>query len=59
MCPLLNDDQHLIDRIKTGDEEALQKLIATHSPRLFRVIQRVVVDNAEAEVILQETFWKF
>jgi RNA polymerase sigma-70 factor (ECF subfamily) len=59
MCPLLNDDQLLIDRIKTGDEEALQLLIATCSPRLYRVIRRVVVDDGEAEVILQETFWKF
>jgi len=59
MQPSLNNEQSLINRLKRGDEEALQQLITSYLPRLYRVVHRFMGDDAEAESILQETFWKF
>ncbi|GIV62540.1 MAG: DNA-directed RNA polymerase sigma-70 factor [Rhodothermaceae bacterium] len=46
------DLQALLD----GDERAFERLVRQETPRLYRVILRIVQDEDEAESILQETF---
>ncbi len=42
--------------ILSGDKKAFEDMVRAESGRLFRVIQRVVRDEDEAQSILQETF---
>lgn len=39
-----------------GDEREFEKIVRRESPRLFRVIRRIVPDDDEAENVMQETF---
>ena len=41
-----------------GDEQAYESLILMHTPALYRVVRRMAPDDAEAESVLQETFWR-
>lgn len=45
-----------IEALLDGDHRAFEHLVVSESPRLFRVIMRILNDEAEAENILQETF---
>jgi len=45
MQPSLNNEQSLINRLKRGDEEALQQLITSYLPRLYRVVHRFMGDD--------------
>lgn len=45
-----------VDAILDGDREAFNELVRRESPRLFRVIVRIVNDEDEARSIMQETF---
>ncbi|MEZ4700077.1 MAG: sigma-70 family RNA polymerase sigma factor [Rhodothermales bacterium] len=45
-----------IEAILRGDPQAFELLVQTESPRLFRMIQRIVQDEDEAGSIMQETF---
>ncbi|MDE2995182.1 MAG: sigma-70 family RNA polymerase sigma factor [Bacteroidota bacterium] len=45
-----------MEALMAGDEKAFEQLVVQESPRLFRVIVRIIGDDDEAESILQETF---
>lgn len=45
-----------LDSLLDGDREEFEKLVRRESPRLFRVILRIVGDGNEAENIMQETY---
>lgn len=45
-----------IEALLDGDQKAFEHLVVSESPRLFRVIMRILNDEAEAENVLQETF---
>ncbi len=45
-----------IEALLDGDQRAFEHLVVSESPRLFRVIMRILNDEAEAENVLQETF---
>jgi RNA polymerase sigma-70 factor, ECF subfamily len=45
-----------IDAILKGNPRAFEMLVQSESPRLFRMIQRIVQDEDEARSIMQETF---
>lgn len=45
-----------LDALLDGDQEEFEKLVRKESPRLFRVIVRVVGDENEAESVMQETY---
>lgn len=51
-------EQELIELAQNGDEEAYESLILTHTPGLYRVVRRMLPDDAEAEAVIQETFWR-
>ncbi len=45
-----------LEALLAGDEKAFEQLVIQESPRLFRVIVRILGDDDEAESILQETY---
>lgn len=45
-----------VEALLAGDAAAFEQLVRQESPRLFRVINRVVNDQDEAESLMQETF---
>lgn len=49
-------DELDLDAILAGDKRAFEQLVIQESPRLFRVIVRILSDDDEAQSILQETF---
>lgn len=51
-------ERELIEMAQAGDDEAFESLILTHTPGLFRVVRRMLPDDAEAESVVQETFWR-
>nr|WP_315221582.1 RNA polymerase sigma factor RpoE [uncultured Duganella sp.] len=51
-------DQMLVDRVRAGDKQAFDLLVAKYQRRLMRLLSRIVHDPAEAEDVVQETFIK-
>ena len=51
-------DQLLVDRVRDGDKQAFDLLVAKYQRRLMRLLSRIVHDPAEAEDVVQETFIK-
>lgn len=47
----------LIDRLKAGDEQALESIFTIHSAKLYGVAQRILGDAADAEEVIQDVFW--
>jgi RNA polymerase sigma-70 factor, ECF subfamily len=45
-----------VDALLNGDERAFEALVRQESPRLYRLIQRMLKDEDEAASVLQETF---
>ncbi|MBX2819107.1 MAG: sigma-70 family RNA polymerase sigma factor [Rhodothermaceae bacterium] len=45
-----------LDTLLAGDKAAFEKVIVKESPRLFRMIMRIVQDEDEARSVMQETF---
>lgn len=45
-----------LDALLNGDAAAFERVVHQESPRLFRMIMRIVRDEDEAKSILQETF---
>lgn len=55
---MARNDRELIELAQAGDEEAYESLILMHTPALYRVVRRMLPDDAETEAVLQETFWR-
>ena len=51
------DDTNLIERLKTGDEEALEALFNLYSAKLYNVAQKILGEVADAEEVIQDVFW--
>ena len=45
-----------LEAVLRGDPQAFEQLVRQESPRLYRVILRLVRDEHEAENVMQETF---
>ncbi|MFQ5570912.1 MAG: sigma-70 family RNA polymerase sigma factor [Rhodothermales bacterium] len=45
-----------IEALLQGDQDAFEQLVHEESPRLFRVIVRILKDEDEARSVMQETF---
>jgi RNA polymerase sigma-70 factor (ECF subfamily) len=48
----------LVERVRDGDKQAFDMLVAKYQRRLMRLLSRIVHDPAEAEDVVQETFIK-
>lgn len=51
-------DRELVRRMAAGDESALGALYDRYAPLLHSVARRIVVDEDDAEEVLEETFWQ-
>src|SRR5215210_6705605 len=49
-------EDHLVDRLREGDESAFQELVASYTPALLRVAMAHVRTRAVAEEVVQETW---
>jgi DNA-directed RNA polymerase specialized sigma24 family protein len=49
-------DERLVHRMAGGDEEALQTLHRRHSPSVYALAYGLLVDPAEAEEVVADTF---
>ena len=57
--PAMNEtptDWSLVERVKTGDDRAFDKLMARHKRPVLNFIFRMIQDAAEAEDLTQEVF---
>jgi RNA polymerase sigma-70 factor, ECF subfamily len=52
-----SEDGTLVQRLKAGDEEALEAIFNRYSPRLYNVAQRILGEVADAEEVIQDVFW--
>jgi RNA polymerase sigma-70 factor (ECF subfamily) len=55
--PVEPNDAELIERLKAGDEEALERLFNRYSAKLYNVAQRILGEVADAEEVIQDVFW--
>ena len=51
------DDVDLIERLKAGDEAALEAIFNRYSAKLYNVAQRILGEVADAEEVIQDVFW--
>jgi RNA polymerase sigma-70 factor (ECF subfamily) len=51
------DEAQLIERLKAGDEQALEAIFNLYSGKLYNVAQRILSDAADAEETVQDVFW--
>src|SRR5262245_58553857 len=50
-------DDDLIERLKAGDEEALETIFNRYAPKLYNVAQKILGQVADAEEVVQDVFW--
>jgi RNA polymerase sigma-70 factor (ECF subfamily) len=53
----VRDDADLIERLKAGDEDALEAIFNRYSAKLYNVAQRILGEVADAEEVIQDVFW--
>lgn len=53
-----DNDEILVARVKRGDKQAFNLLVAKHQYRIRALIGRMVADSAEVEDLVQEAFIK-
>jgi len=54
--PGLAGDRALVNRLRSGEEQAYRDCYEQHAPRTLALLVRILRDQAKAEEILQETF---
>lgn len=52
-----HDDTDLVERLKAGDEEALQAIFNRYSAKLYNVAQKILGEVADADEVIQDVFW--
>src|SRR5262244_2789717 len=51
------DDAELVERLKAGDEEALELIFNRYSAKLYNVTQKILGEAADVEEVIQDVFW--
>ena len=51
------EEAGLIDRLKAGDDLALEEIFKLYSTRLYNVAHRILGDVADTEEVIQDVFW--
>ena len=51
------EDTNLVERLKAGDEQALETIFTRYAPKLYNVAQKILGDVADAEEVIQDVFW--
>src|SRR5262249_16473128 len=52
-----HDDADLVERLKTGDEEALEVIFNRYAAKLYNVAQKILGEVADVEEVIQDVFW--
>ncbi len=55
---MLTPDQRLLESITRRDAAAFAEFYDRHAPRVFGLLVRLLGSRADAEEVLQETFWQ-
>jgi RNA polymerase sigma-70 factor (ECF subfamily) len=50
-------DEDLVERLKSGDEKALEEIFDRYASKLYNVAQRILGEVADAEEVIQDVFW--
>ncbi len=56
MQPLVPTDEELIERIRRGDNEALEQLVSRYEDRVYNLAYRMLSSRQDAEDVLQDAF---
>jgi RNA polymerase sigma-70 factor (ECF subfamily) len=51
------NDSALIERLKAGEQEALEAIFNLYSAKLYNVAHRILGDIADTEEVIQDVFW--
>jgi RNA polymerase sigma-70 factor (ECF subfamily) len=51
------DETSLVQRLKCGDQAALETIFELYSGKLYRVAQRILGEAADTEEVIQDVFW--
>ncbi|HEX9787722.1 MAG TPA: sigma-70 family RNA polymerase sigma factor [Candidatus Binatia bacterium] len=51
------EDSQLIERLKAGDQAALEAVFDLYAKKLYRVAQRILGEAADTEEVIQDVFW--
>ena len=51
------NESALVERLKAGDERALESIFNLYSAKLYNVAQKILGDSADAEEAVQDVFW--
>jgi len=57
IIPETNEDQHLINASRQGDNDAFVVLMRRYNQRLFRTIRAILPSDQESQDALQEAWW--
>lgn len=52
----MESDLQLVERVKSGDDDAFRLLVERHSRAIYRVAYRITGNAADADDVVQETF---
>jgi RNA polymerase sigma-70 factor (ECF subfamily) len=50
-------EEALVERLRNGDEKALEEIFDRYAPKLYNVAQRILGEVADAEEVIQDVFW--
>jgi RNA polymerase sigma-70 factor (ECF subfamily) len=53
----VNDEARLIERLKEGDQDALQSIFNLYSAKLYNVAHRILGEAADTQEVIQDVFW--
>lgn len=53
-----NDDDDLMEATAKGNEQAFNRLVQRHTPKLYAVVRRYTGSAEDTDEIVQEAFWK-
>jgi RNA polymerase sigma-70 factor (ECF subfamily) len=54
---MAQDESMLIERLKAGDQEALEAIFNLYSPKLYNVAYRMLGDVADTQEVIQDVVW--
>jgi RNA polymerase sigma-70 factor, ECF subfamily len=51
------EEPELVERLKSGDERALEAIFNLYSPKLYNVACRILGEAVDVEEVIQDVFW--
>ena len=55
--PKVDNEDQLVERLRNGDEQALEIFFNLYSASLYNVAQRILGEAADTEEVIQDVFW--